>query len=210
MKNQYADAARHRPGDRLADQHPGSRKSSKYYDEHKNEFVREEQVFLRQILISTEGKTPEQVAAAEKKAKDLVARARKGEKFGGTGARQFRRSGDRRNVRRAAALQARRPAQGDRGRSSSSRTRAMSPTRSRSRNGFLILRVEERYAGRTGQLEEVKNEITERLAMPQMQPKVREYLTQAAAGGLPRDPRRLRGQRRRARQGHQLDRIRHS
>ena len=35
----------------------------KYYEEHKKEFVREEQVFLREILISTEGKTPEQVAA---------------------------------------------------------------------------------------------------------------------------------------------------
>ena len=53
----------------------------KYYDEHKNDFVRKEQVFLSQILISTEGKTPEQVAAAEKKAKDLAVRARKGEKF---------------------------------------------------------------------------------------------------------------------------------
>src|SRR5579863_57761 len=53
----------------------------KYYDEHKNEFQRQEQVFLSQIFISTEGKTPEQVAAAEAKAKDLVVRARKGEKF---------------------------------------------------------------------------------------------------------------------------------
>ena len=53
----------------------------KYYDEHKSEFVREEQVFLSQILVSTEGKTPEQVAAAEKKAKELVSRARAGEKF---------------------------------------------------------------------------------------------------------------------------------
>src|SRR5581483_7650597 len=53
----------------------------KYYDEHKGDFVRKEEVFLSQILISTEGKTPEQAAAAEKKAKDLVARARKGEKF---------------------------------------------------------------------------------------------------------------------------------
>src|SRR5258708_39370515 len=54
----------------------------KYYDEHKSEFMRKEsQVFLSQIVISTEGKSPEQVAAAEKKAKDLVARANKGEKF---------------------------------------------------------------------------------------------------------------------------------
>src|SRR5581483_1901444 len=44
----------------------------KYYEEHKNEFLRDEEVYLRQILISTEGKTPEQVAAAEKKAKNLV------------------------------------------------------------------------------------------------------------------------------------------
>src|SRR6185295_5321084 len=53
----------------------------KYYEEHKKEFLREEQVFLSQIVLSTEGKTPEQAAAAEKKAKDLVARGRKGEKF---------------------------------------------------------------------------------------------------------------------------------
>ncbi|HJT87919.1 MAG TPA: SurA N-terminal domain-containing protein, partial [Bryobacteraceae bacterium] len=53
----------------------------KYYDAHKTEFVRQEQVFLSRILISTEGKTPEQLKTAEKKAADLVARARKGEKF---------------------------------------------------------------------------------------------------------------------------------
>src|SRR5580692_5318863 len=54
----------------------------KYYETHKNDYVRDEEVFTRKIFISTEGKTPEQVAAAERKAKDLVARARKGEKFG--------------------------------------------------------------------------------------------------------------------------------
>src|SRR5690349_17787018 len=54
----------------------------KYYDEHKEEFVRKDaQVFLSQIVISTEGKSPEQAAAAEKKAKDVAARAKKGEKF---------------------------------------------------------------------------------------------------------------------------------
>src|SRR5262249_37082772 len=53
----------------------------KYYDEHKKDFVRQEQLFLREILISTEGKDAAGIAAAEKKAKDLVARARKGERF---------------------------------------------------------------------------------------------------------------------------------
>src|SRR4051794_16715951 len=53
----------------------------KYYEEHKADFVRQEQVFLREILISSVGKSPEQVAAAEKRAKDVLARAKKGEKF---------------------------------------------------------------------------------------------------------------------------------
>src|SRR5262249_49241177 len=36
----------------------------KYYEDHKTDYVRKEQVFLSQIVISTEGKTPEQAAAA--------------------------------------------------------------------------------------------------------------------------------------------------
>ena len=40
----------------------------KYYEEHKADFMRKDsQVFLSQIVISTEGKTPEQVAVAERK-----------------------------------------------------------------------------------------------------------------------------------------------
>ena len=72
---------------RVVSQEVGSRiaipeaELQKYYDEHKTEFVRKEQVFLSQLVISTEGKTPQQVAAAEAKGKDIVARARKGDKF---------------------------------------------------------------------------------------------------------------------------------
>jgi len=53
----------------------------KYYDEHKAQYMREEEVFLSQIFISLEGKTPEQIAVAQQRALELVARARKGEKF---------------------------------------------------------------------------------------------------------------------------------
>src|ERR1022692_4154876 len=56
--------------------------AQKFYDEHKSEYMRKEsQVFLSQIVISTEGKSPAQVAVAEKKATDLATRAKKGEKF---------------------------------------------------------------------------------------------------------------------------------
>ena len=53
----------------------------KYYDEHKQEFVRPEQVVLADIFLSTEGKTPEQVAVIQKKANDLLARLKKGDDF---------------------------------------------------------------------------------------------------------------------------------
>jgi peptidyl-prolyl cis-trans isomerase SurA len=52
-----------------------------YYDQHKDEFQREERVFLREIAISTQGKEDAVLAAAQKKAKDLVDKARKGERF---------------------------------------------------------------------------------------------------------------------------------
>src|SRR5579871_5454514 len=51
----------------------------KYYNEHKSEFVRQEMVALREILISTGNGSAEAVAAAEKKAKGLVDRVRKGD-----------------------------------------------------------------------------------------------------------------------------------
>jgi peptidyl-prolyl cis-trans isomerase SurA len=53
-----------------------------YYDEHREDLRRQEQVILREILVSTEGKTdPAELAAAEKKAQDLAARAKRGEAF---------------------------------------------------------------------------------------------------------------------------------
>ena len=53
----------------------------KYYNENKQKYMRDDRVFLREIVISTEGKDEAGIAAAEKKARDLAARAKKGEKF---------------------------------------------------------------------------------------------------------------------------------
>lgn len=54
-----------------------------YYDAHLDEFQRDERVLLREITVSTQGKQddPVAMAALQKKAKDLVDRARKGERF---------------------------------------------------------------------------------------------------------------------------------
>ena len=148
----------------------------KFYEEHKKDFVRQEQVFLSQILISTEGKSPEQVAAAEKKAKDLVARARKGEKFGDLARDNsddpetsknngelppFKRGELRKEIEDIVFK--------------ASKGYVTDPIKNA--NGFLILKVLERYEAGQASYEEVENQISEMLTMPKMQPKVRDYLT---------------------------------
>src|SRR5207245_5143964 len=44
-------------------------------------------------------------------------------------------------------------------------------------NGFLMIKLEERHEQGLAPFEEVENEITEKLYVPRMQPKVREFLT---------------------------------
>lgn len=148
----------------------------KYYEEHKKEFVREEQVFLRQIVISTEGKTPEQAAAAEKKAKDLSARAKHGEKFNEL-ARDH--SDDPETAKNGGEL----PPY-HRGMLRPEIEAIVFKERKgfvsepiKLPNGFAIFKVEERWEPGQASYEEVENEIMERLAAPKIQPKVREYLT---------------------------------
>jgi len=148
----------------------------KYYEEHKTEFVRDEQIFLRQILISTEGKGPDQVVAAEKKAKEIVARARKGEKFGEL-ARDY--SDDAETARSGGEMPAFKKGQ--------LRTeieevvfkakKGFVTDPIKMANGFLILRVEDRYEAGQAALSDVENEITEVLYNPRMMPKLRDYLT---------------------------------
>jgi len=148
----------------------------KYYDQHKSEFMRKEQVYLSQILISTEGKTPEQVAVAEKKAKDLVARARKGEKFSEL---VQANSDDPETARTGGQL----PPYG----------RGVMPKEMedvvfkekkgyvtdpfRRPQGLVILRIEERYEAGLATFDEVKEQIQDKLAEPQIEANMRPFLT---------------------------------
>ncbi len=148
----------------------------KYYDEHKAEFVRKEQVFLSEILISTEGKSAQQVATAEQKAKDLVARAKKGEKFSDL---VRDNSDDQETVRNGGVLP---PYQ--RGMMEKSWDDLVFAAKKgdivgplKGPLGFVILRVDDRYEAGQASFEEVRNEINDRMARPKMEPKIREYLT---------------------------------
>lgn len=175
MKNQFLTQ-------RVVRQEVGSRvvvptsEVQKYYEEHKKEFIREDRVFLREILISTEGKDEQGVAAAEKKARDLAARAKKGEKFGelardnsdGITAKQFGELGwfKRNELNKEIADIV----------FEQERNYVTDPIRVAS--GFWIGKIEERHREGLASLEEVENEIREKLYMPKFQPQIREYLTQ--------------------------------
>jgi peptidyl-prolyl cis-trans isomerase SurA len=58
-----------------------SEEVKKYYDAHKDQFTRPEQVELAEIFLSTEGKSPEEISAVRTKADDLHDRVAKGENF---------------------------------------------------------------------------------------------------------------------------------
>jgi peptidyl-prolyl cis-trans isomerase SurA len=147
----------------------------KYYDEHHDEFVRQEQVLLQEILVSTENKDAAGLAAADKKAKDLVARARKGENFGNlardnsdaetaksygeVGA--FKRGDLRKDIEDIVFAQ--------------KKGYVTDPLKQA--NGLLILKIAERYQAGLAPFEAVEGEVTDKIYTPRMQPAVREYLT---------------------------------
>lgn len=148
----------------------------KYYNAHKSDFVRQEQVTLQEILISTEGKDAAGAAAAEKKAKDLVARARKGERFAemardnsdsltaksmGEFPKPFKKGDLSKNLEDAVWDQ----------------PRGYITDPIKVPTGFLILRVEDHQKAGQAELSEVENQITELLLTPKMDTAVREYLT---------------------------------
>ncbi|MDR3700668.1 MAG: peptidylprolyl isomerase [Candidatus Sulfopaludibacter sp.] len=151
----------------------------KYYDDHQAEFTRKAQVFLSQIIISTEGKTPEQVANAEKKAKEIADRARKGEKFTELVSAY---SDDPETAKAGGQLP---PAEKGQLRAdldklvfSAKKGTVLDPIKVDAPiHGFLILKVEERYEEGLESFEEAKDQIQDVLARPKMQPKFREYLT---------------------------------
>jgi peptidyl-prolyl cis-trans isomerase SurA len=144
----------------------------KYYEANKEKFVRKEEVYLREIFLSTQGKD---AAVVEKKAKDIVARAKKGEKFGDL-AKQYSESesaknngdlgwwkkGDLNPVIEGVVFKEKKNFVSD-------------PIKVD--NGFEIVRLEERHEAGQAPFEEAENDIMEILYTPLMPPKMREFLT---------------------------------
>lgn len=150
-----------------------------YYEEHKQEFVRDERVFLSEILISTEGKDDAGIAAAEKKAKDVSARATKGEKF----VELVRDNSDAASARYGGEIGGYEKGKlhPDIENAVWEKPRGFVTPPIRLGNGFLIVRVNDHHQAGQASFEEVENEIMDKMFTPRMQPAVRKYLTDLRA-----------------------------
>jgi peptidyl-prolyl cis-trans isomerase SurA len=146
-----------------------------FYDAHKAEFVREEKVYLSEILISTQGKDAAGVAAAAKKAKQIADDANKGQRFGDLA----RDNSDAGTAKDGGALGSYKKGEltaeiegavWDLPKGSVTQPVKI-PT------GYEIFKVEEHTKAGLAPLADVKGEIENQLYGPKMQPKVREYLT---------------------------------
>jgi peptidyl-prolyl cis-trans isomerase SurA len=174
MKNRFLTqrVIREEVSDKMAVKHEDI---EKYYNEHKADFVRDERIILQEILISTEGKDDAGVAAAEKKAKDLVARARKGERF----AEMARDNSDSISAKTMGELPPYK--KGDVSKNLEdlvwTQPKGYITDPIRTSNGFLILRVEDHQKAGQAELSEVENTITEKLLSPRLEAAVRDYLT---------------------------------
>jgi peptidyl-prolyl cis-trans isomerase SurA len=146
----------------------------KYYDEHKNDFQRPEQVYLREIFVSTEGKSEAGIPDLEKKAKALLERVKKGEDFGELAKRYSdgttAKSGGDLGVFERGQLAK------DIETTVFQLNKGQMTDVTRTKTGFLILRVEQRFEAGLQPIEKVENEITNRLYVQKMEPGLRSYL----------------------------------
>jgi peptidyl-prolyl cis-trans isomerase SurA len=147
---------------------------SKFYEEHKEEFNRPEQVAISEIMISTDGKDPALLPSLEAKAQEALKKARSGEKFdelakkysdGPTakdgGDLGFFPRGKMVKQLEDVAFQLRRGQISD---------------IIKTRYGFVILRVDEKYAAGIQKLETVSDEIHRILAQQRAQPAIQDYM----------------------------------
>jgi peptidyl-prolyl cis-trans isomerase SurA len=150
-----------------------------YYNDHKDEFMRQERVFLREIFVSTEGKDAAGLAAAEKKAKDLVTRARKGERF----AEMAQANSDAPNAAQGGEMPAleKKDLLEDLQKAIWNQSRGYVTDPIKVDHGFAIFKVEEHQKAGLAEFEEVQFDVQDKLFRPKMIPAMREYETKLRA-----------------------------
>ena len=146
----------------------------KYYDEHKADFVRPEQVALREIEVSTEGKKDSELPELKKKAETALKRVKDGEDFGEIA----KRFSDGSTAKQGGFLGVYK-----RGELSKELEDIVFKMKKNdltdvldTKQGYLVLQVLEHYDEGQQSLSKVENEIMDKMYSSRMQPKLKEYL----------------------------------
>ncbi len=146
----------------------------KYYEAHKKDFVKPEQVALRAIEISTDAKKESDIADLKKKADDMLRRIEDGEDF----ATLAKRFSDGSTAQQGGYLGVYK--RGELSKQLEDQVFAMKKNQLtdviETKQGYLILQVLERYEEGEQPFEKVENEIMDHLYSERMEPALREYL----------------------------------
>lgn len=154
----------------------GNDEAQKYYDEHKQEFVRPEQVVLAEIFLSTEHKTPEEIAAIQRKVEDYRNRISKGEDFFDIAGRYSEGSTAKRGGEIGSFKRGELSKQLEDATFGLEKGGLTEPIQTKT--GFEILKVLDHFQAGQQPFEKVREEIMNKLYMEKMQPAMRNYLAQ--------------------------------
>jgi peptidyl-prolyl cis-trans isomerase SurA len=155
---------------------PTTKEEQAFYDAHKQEFTQPEQIRLSEILIPTpENATDAQVAAAQAKADDVVAKLKGGAKFADlakqvSGGPTADKGGDLGLFKRGALAKVLED--------QTFPLKAGEWTQPiRTRQGFVVLSVAEHLDAGAPPLKDVEEQVQEAMFQEQMAPALRKYLT---------------------------------
>jgi len=147
---------------------------TKYYNEHTKDFIRPEEVALREIEVSTEGKKDDELPDLKKKAETALKRIKDGEDFGEIA----KRFSDSSTAKQGGFLGVYK-----RGELSKELEDIVFKMKKNdltdvmdTKQGYLILQVLERYEEGEQPLAKVENEIMDHLYSQRMEPAMRQYL----------------------------------
>ena len=152
----------------------GEDEVKKYYEAHKSEYVRPEEVALREIEVSTQGKSADELPALKKKAETALKRVQDGEDFSEIAKRysdsSTKEQGGFLGVYKRGEL------------AKELEDKVFNMKRNEltgvleTKQGYLILQVLEHYDEGQQPLDKVRNEISDKLYTTRLEPAMRDYL----------------------------------
>jgi peptidyl-prolyl cis-trans isomerase SurA len=154
----------------------GPEEVKQFYEAHKQEFDLPEQVVLAEIFLSTEGKTPEEIAAVRRKADDLRNRVVKGQDF--TLIAQKYSEGQTAKDGGPLGTFKRGELTKDLDDAVFAMNKGQISDVIQTKTGFEILKVVDHYQAGLQPLSKVQDQIQNKLYMQKMEPAMREYLAQ--------------------------------